>query len=137
MSAKDEVDVGRPPVPTTVRRSSLPNPESTRTPVGDVKDYRKNVESKISKVEEEPKEEVREVFSRSDEPEVKGTIVITVFKNHPYEVELSGNITGLERDLAVKFLYKEYRIWKNKQAKERELEIKNEMKEKEEEDARN
>jgi len=131
--AKDNSDVGRAPVPIQVRRSSLPDAESTRTPVKDPKDMRKVIERTTSKVDEVAKEEVKEVFSRSDEPEIRGSIVITLYKNHPYDVDFSGSITGSERDLAIKFLYKEYMVWKHKQARANELAIKN----KEKEDARN
>ena len=128
-----------PPVPTSVKRSSLPNAESTRTPVKEKSAFRGGVESTTSEVGKPKVEEVKEpIFSRSDEPEIKGTIVITVFKNHPYEIEFSGIITGLERDLAVKFLYKEYMVWKNKLAKENEAKIKTaNAAKKEDTDARN
>lgn len=149
--ARDEPSIGKTPVPAQVRRSSLPNPESTRTAVGAPKDLRHIEEKKIGDVKEEPKkEEVEEkIFSDVSEPEIRGTIVVTLYKNHPYDVEFSGDIKGSERDLAVRFIQKEYVIWKNKLAKKNEQAIKNKKLEdsglktkgiednKEKEDARN
>lgn len=130
--AKDNPNIGSPPVPSKVRTSTLPDAESTRTPAKDAKGFRKNVDRSISEPKkEEPKEEVKEVFSKPMEPEIVGTIVVTVYKNHPYDVEFSGSIKGSERDLAIKFIYKGYAQWKHKLAMANEKKLKN----KENEDA--
>jgi hypothetical protein len=47
----------------------------------------------------------------------KGTILIKVFENSPYEVEFSGKITGSEVDMAWKAMMKEYRVWKHNLSK--------------------
>ena len=50
----------------------------------------------------------------------KGTIVIKLFENSPYEIDFSGVITGTEVDLAWRFLMKEYRVWKHRMFKKLE-----------------
>ncbi len=120
--------IPKPGVPSKVRLSVVPDPELTKGKSGDKTQFRKTVEATKSEVEE-TKEVVEEtvkekVFSREDEPVVKGTIVITVYKDHPYEVEFSGNITGTERDLAWRAMMKQYQAWKQKLAKEQEKIIK-------------
>ncbi len=107
------------PAPSSVRSSSLPNPESTRTPAKKKESFRSGVEETTSEVEKPKEEEIKEpIFSRDDAPEIKGTIVVTIFKNHPYEIEFSGAITGVERDLAIKFIMQKYGVWKNRLARE-------------------
>lgn len=137
---KTDEDGLKPAVPTSVRRSSVPEPESTRGKGGDKTQFRQMTERKMSKVEEKQqaqiKEEEERVFSRDDEPIVRGTIVITVFKDHPYEVEFSGDITGTERDLALRAMMKGYGVWKNNIRKKQEKEIKaKELEEKMKEEA--
>jgi hypothetical protein len=113
-----------PGVPSRVRMSVVPDPEVTRG--GDKTKFRGVVESTTSKVEEEKVEKVEteKLFGVEDQPIVKGTIVITVYENHPYDVEFSGNITGNERDLAWRAMMKQYAVWKARIAKQQEAEIK-------------
>ena len=138
VDAKVEPVIAPVGVPSLVKNSTLPTPEET-IQNRDKTQFRQGVEQTTSEVEEKPeKVEEEKVFERMDEPEIKGTIVITVYKNHPYEVELSGMITGAERDLAIRALMKGYAVWKHKQAMINEAKIKAEddRKKKEEEDAR-
>ncbi len=89
--AKDKSGIGSAPIPTSVRRSVLPDPETTRSKVGNKDGYRKEVEQTTSKIKQQEKKVEEPIFSRDDEPEVTGTIVITIYKNHPYDVEFSGD----------------------------------------------
>ncbi len=122
----------KPIAPSHVGLSPLPDAESTRTKVTEKGALRSEVESTTSEVEKPKPAEIEEpIFSRNDEPEVKGTIVVTVFKNHPYEIEFSGVINGSERDLAIKFIMQKYMVWKNKLAKQHTDKIKKEQVKKE------
>ena len=127
-----------PGIPSQVRRSVLPDPEATRGRTLDKSQFRVIVEKTKSEVKVEPKvkAEERKVISRG-EPVVKGTIVITIFENHPYEVEFSGKITGEERNLAWRAMMKQYNVWKAKVAKEQEKKIKAEEAKKIKEDEGN
>ncbi len=71
--------------------------------------------------------------------EIRGTIVVTLYKNRAYDVEFSGDINGTERDLAWRAIAKQYGLWKMELRKKEEwvLENKELKKEKEKEDARN
>ena len=126
-----------PGVPSQVRMSVVPDPETTRGRSGDKSQFRDMVESKTSEKKEEKEQPVEEeeIFERQDEPVVKGTIVITVYKNHPYGVEFSGDIRGADRDIAWRAMMKGYIVWKAGLAKKQEQAIKlAEAKKKEEED---
>ena len=119
---KPEPIIPGPGVPSQVRSSTLPTPEETIVKTIDKSVFRRRVESTTSEVKEEPKVEAPELVVT--EPEVIGTIVVTLFKNRPYEVEFSGNFTGAERDLAVRFLQRRYSEWKHNQAKANDARIK-------------
>lgn len=112
----------RASAPASVRESSVPDPKDTIKI--DKKDFRKNVEVTTSEVElpQGIKEEER-VFEKADEPEIMGSIVITIYKNNPYDVEFEGHITGFNRDLAIRALMKGYTAWKIKVGKQQEAEI--------------
>ncbi|KXH72801.1 MAG: hypothetical protein AM326_10975 [Candidatus Thorarchaeota archaeon SMTZ-45] len=131
---QDPAAIPPAPVPSQVRRSNVPDPEETRGKTGDKTQFRKRVEATQSEVKEEPAPEpTKPVFTRTDEPVVKGTIVITVYENRPYDVEFSGHITGAERDLAWRAMMKQYAVWKAKLAKQQEKELKAKEEQKKEE----
>lgn len=56
-----------------------------------------------------PEEKLEDVHDGSE----KGSILIKIFDNKPYEVSFSGVVTGTELDNAWRFMMKEYRVWKH------------------------
>ncbi len=120
MAPVDNIERAAPPA--SVMQSNVPDPKDTIKV--DKVDFRKSVESTTSKIET-PKEEVEEepVFSKTDEPEIIGSIVVTIYKNNPYDVEFEGKITGFNRDMAIRALMKGYTQWKIKVGKQQEAEI--------------
>ena len=94
------------PVPSQVRMSMVPEPP---IPIPKEADGRPieaqtapNVDDGLGVVVEEELD-----------AQPKGTILIKVFENSPYEVDFSGAITGSEVDMAWKAMMKEYRVWKH------------------------
>ncbi|MCJ7828530.1 MAG: hypothetical protein MUP81_02185 [Dehalococcoidia bacterium] len=106
-------------VPSIVRMSAVPKPP---TPI-----VKEEMEDRVIKnamgdpgfLEESMKSVGLEVEEEVD-ARPKGTIVIKVFENSPYEVDFSGMITGSEVDMAWKAMMKEYRVWKNTLFKKQE-----------------
>jgi len=101
--------ISAPPVPSLVRMSMVPEPP---TPIEKVEG-----EEKLEVVTTETVGEKNEVVFiplKVGEEEAKGTIVIRIFENSPYETDFEGAITGVEVDMAWKAMMKGYRIWKSK-----------------------
>jgi len=59
----------------------------------------------VEEKKEEKKVEVRKEGA-------KGTITIYTYENRPYEVKFTGEITGVEINIAWRTMYKEYKLWK-------------------------
>lgn len=97
-----------PPVPSLVRMSMVPEPptptekeESGESKVVETETFGNDVEAKF-------------IPLKVGEEEAKGTIVIRIFENSPYETDFEGEITGVEVDMAWKAMMKGYRLWKNR-----------------------
>jgi len=95
-----------PPIPSIVRMSMVPEP-----PIPIPKDQEEI--GVLMDVEHSPSPEELIKLDMEMDAKPKGTIVIKVFENSPYEVDFSGAITGSEVDMAWKAMMKEYRVWKH------------------------
>jgi len=98
-----------PPTPSIVRMSMVPEPPA---PIP------KEVDGVLVGADIVPPStftdtEIEEKLKEEMDARPKGTIVIKVFENSPYEVDFSGAITGSEVDMAWKAMMKEYRVWKH------------------------
>jgi hypothetical protein len=105
---KEEPIIPAPPVPSMVRMSIVPPPPTA---------IEKEREEKLEVVDTQTvgeKSEVVFIPLKEGEEEAKGTIVIRIFENSPYETDFEGAITGVEVDMAWKAMMKGYRIWKSK-----------------------
>ena len=101
-------DIPSAPVPSQVRMSRVTEQipvekkGSTVTPVGtqspgDVEEHSIKVGPNVEEVDAHP----------------KGTIMIKVFENSPYEVDFDGVVTGIEVGVAIMAMKKQYRVWKH------------------------
>lgn len=63
----------------------------------------------------------KEVIKKELETEPKGTIVIKIYEDHPYEIDFNGKITGSEVDIAWRAIMKQYRVWKHKLFRDKEF----------------
>ena len=111
MAEKPAVERGNPvipeaPVPSIVRQSMVPEP-----PIPIPKDQEEIGVLMDAAHSPSPEELIRLDVEMDAKP--KGTILIKVFENSPYEVDFSGAITGSEVDMAWKAMMKEYRVWKH------------------------
>ena len=111
MAEKPAVERGNPvipdaPIPSMVRQSMVPEPP---TPI--LKDSEGM--GVLMDAEHAPSSEELIRLDEEMDAKPKGTIVIKLFENSPYEVEFSGKITGSEVDMAWKAMMKEYRVWKH------------------------
>ena len=105
---KDESGIPPAPVPSLVRMSMVPEPPPP---------ILKEESVELSVVETETSAPTNEVVFtplKVGEEEAKGTIVIRIFENSPYETDFEGAITGVEVDMAWKAMMKGYRLWKNR-----------------------
>ncbi|KKN42503.1 hypothetical protein LCGC14_0712640 [marine sediment metagenome] len=48
----------------------------------------------------------------------KGMITIYIFENKPYEAKFSGQVTGVELNIAWRAMYKQYKLWKHELLKQ-------------------
>ena len=96
-----------PPIPSMVRQSMVPEP-----PMPIPKEIGVLMDAEHSP---SPEELIR--LDEEMDAKPKGTILIKVFENSPYEVDFSGAITGSEVDMAWKAMMKEYRVWKHNLSK--------------------
>ena len=118
MAEKPAVERGNPvlpdpPIPSIVRQSMVPEPPA---PIP------KEVDGVLVGADIVPPStftdtEIEEKLKEEMDARPKGTILIKVFENSPYEVEFSGKITGSEVDIAWKAMMKEYRVWKSNLSK--------------------
>ena len=115
---KDESGIPPAPVPSLVRMSMVPEPPPPIPKDGilneeDVKLMDSGVEVDKT-ITSGPESAVEFIPLKVGEEEAKGTIVIRVFENSPYETDFEGSITGVEVDMAWKAMMKGYRLWKNR-----------------------
>jgi len=117
-----DAGIPAPPIPSKVKMSMVPKPPE-------------RVERMLDNTlaEEKPQTVVVEEKEESEmkiESEPKGTILVKVYENFPFETEFSGKITGAEIDIAIKAVMKGYRVWKhnvfNKKNEEKKVEVNNE-----------
>lgn len=122
MAEKPEKERGNPipggsnippaPIPSSVRMSMVPPPPAPipkeKGSGGEVGSQRLSTLADIV-----PPSVLKEELDAHP----KGTIVINVFENSPYEVDFSGKITGAEIDIAWKAMMKGYRVWKHRLSK--------------------
>ena len=101
-----------PPIPSIVRQSMVPEPP---IPIPIPKDREEIGVFMDAEHSPSPEELIR--LDEEMDAKPKGTILIKVFENSPYEVEFSGKITGSEVDMAWKAMMKEYRVWKHNLSK--------------------
>ena len=59
----------------------------------------------------------KEGVSKED-GKASGVITIYVFRDRPYEAKFTGEITGVELNIAWRAMYKQYKLWKHKLLKE-------------------
>ena len=95
-------EVEKAPAPSQVRGSQLMPPKDPIS-IGPAKE----------EIKTEPEPEKKEV-EREMEMQPKGTISIKLYRDHPYEIDFSGKITGSEVDIAWRAMMKAYRLWKHK-----------------------
>jgi hypothetical protein len=124
MSEKTKLEKGNPiipdpPIPSQVRMSAVPEPP---TPIP--KESGEEVEVVDTPISFPIDEKV--MVEEEVDARPKGTIVIKVFENSPYEVEFSGKVTGSEVDIAWKAMMREYKQWKYKLMKAQEEDKQNE-----------
>lgn len=105
----------KPPVPSQVRGSQLMPPPP---PIEKKKSGEAEALKEIDKVD--AKARVQEI-KRELDVEPKGTILIKIYEDHPYEIDFSGKITGSEVDIAWRAMMKAYRVWKHKVFREKEF----------------
>lgn len=103
----------KPPIPSQVRMSMVPKPPE---PIPRVMNW-KLVGTEVVPPSTFSDSEIEKKSGEEVDAQPKGTIVIKVFENSPYEVEFSGMITGSEIDIAWKAMMKEYRVWKHNLSK--------------------
>jgi hypothetical protein len=98
-----------PPIPSMVRMSMVTEPPPPVPKEG-------SEEIVVSTETQTVGPELNVIFTPLEvgEKEAKGTIVIRVFENSPYETDFEGAITGVEVDMAWKAMMKGYRLWKNR-----------------------
>ena len=101
--------IPKAPIPSSVRMSMVPKPPD---PIPKIVDG-KEVEVGEEKTSLTTDVIVDDASDAELDAKPKGTVVIKVFENSPYEVEFSGKITGSEIDIAWKAMMKEYRVWKH------------------------
>ena len=104
------------PVPSQVRMSTLPTPPDPVAKV-DVDGIPISVDEGVEEIASPTPQEFEENLSKRLEEEAdgkpKGTILIKVYENMPYEVDFAGRVTGTEVDMAWKAMMKQYRVWKH------------------------